>query len=65
MADGVATGSPRVLPGEGELPLRSFVAALGEAGFDGAFSVEIFPEESPPDPLAFARQALAAVRALL
>jgi 3-dehydroshikimate dehydratase len=65
VVDGAVTGSPRVLPGEGELPLHSFVAALGEAGFDGAFSVEIFPDGPPPDPLAFARQALGAVRSLL
>ena len=65
VADGVVTGSPRVLPGDGELPLRAFVAALAETGFDGALSVEIFPEQSPPDPLAFARRALHALRLVL
>jgi sugar phosphate isomerase/epimerase len=54
-----------VLPGDGELPLRAFVAALAETGFDGALSVEIFPEQSPPDPLAFARRALHALRLVL
>jgi sugar phosphate isomerase/epimerase len=63
--DGVVTGSPRVLPGDGELPLASFAAALVEAGFDGALSVEIFPEKPSPDPLEFARRCLAAVRALV
>jgi 3-dehydroshikimate dehydratase len=65
VVDGVVTGSPRALPGEGELPLGSFVAALETAGFDGALSVEIFPEESPPDTLAFARRALDALRSVL
>ncbi len=64
-ADGVVTGSPRVLPGEGELPLASFAAALAEAGFDGALSVEIFPEKPSPDPLEFARRCLAALRAIM
>jgi 4-hydroxyphenylpyruvate dioxygenase len=65
VVDGVVTGSPRVLPGEGGLPLRSFVASLAATGFDGALSVEIFPEQSPPDPLAFARRALDALRSVL
>jgi 4-hydroxyphenylpyruvate dioxygenase len=65
VADGVATGSPRALPGDGELPLAAFVAALTEARFDGALSIEIFPEESPPDPLDFARRCLHALRALV
>ncbi|MGO9963851.1 MAG: sugar phosphate isomerase/epimerase family protein [Acidimicrobiales bacterium] len=63
--DGLVTGSPRVLPGDGELPLASFAAALVEAGFDGALSVEIFPEKPSPDPLEFARRCLASVRALV
>lgn len=65
VVDGIVTGSPRALPGEGELPLRSFVGALENTGFDGALSVEIFPEESPPDTLAFARRALDALRSVL
>ena len=63
--DGVVTGSPRVLPGEGELPLASFAAALVAAGFDGALSVEIFPQKPSPDPLEFARRCLGAVRRLV
>jgi sugar phosphate isomerase/epimerase len=65
VVDGVATGSPRMLPGEGELPLGSFVAALAEAGFDGALSIELFPAEPPSDPLEFARRGLDTLRALL
>ncbi len=65
VVDGLVTGSPRVLPGDGELPLASFAAALVEAGFDGALSVEIFPEKPSPDPLEFARRCLASVRALV
>jgi 4-hydroxyphenylpyruvate dioxygenase len=65
VVDGVATGSPRALPGEGELPLESFVAALRAAGFDGALSIEVIPAESPPDPLEFARRGLGALRALV
>jgi sugar phosphate isomerase/epimerase len=65
VVDGVASGSPRALPGDGELPLGSFVAALAEAGFDGALSIEIFPAESPPEPLEFARRGLDALRSLL
>jgi sugar phosphate isomerase/epimerase len=64
VADGIVTGSPRVLPGEGELSLRSFVAALEETGFDRALSVEVLPEESPPDALAYAGRALGALRSL-
>ena len=64
VADGVVTGSPRGLPGEGELPLASFVAALARTGFEGALSLEIFPA-AQADPLAFARRAREALRALV
>jgi 4-hydroxyphenylpyruvate dioxygenase len=65
VVDGVASGSPRALPGDGELPLESFVSALARAGFDGALSIELFPEHSVPDPLEFARRGLDALRSLL
>ncbi len=65
VADGVVTGSPRELPGDGQLPLKGYVDALVEVGFDGALSVEIFPDEAPPDQLAFARRALGMLQALL
>jgi len=65
IADGVATGSPRELPGDGELPLGSFVSALAEAGFDGALSIEVLPEQPAPDPLEFARRGLDSLRSLL
>jgi 4-hydroxyphenylpyruvate dioxygenase len=64
-ADGAVTGSPRALPGEGELPLGAFGAALAEAGFDGALSLEVLPEQPLPDPLDFARRGLDALRSLL
>jgi 2-keto-myo-inositol isomerase len=35
----------RVLPGDGVLPLRDFVAALRSSGFDGVLSVELFNPE--------------------
>lgn len=65
VVDGLPSGSPRALPGDGELPLGSFVTALGETGFDGALSIELFPEAPPPDPLEFARRGLDALRSLL
>jgi sugar phosphate isomerase/epimerase len=65
VADGSATGSPRGLPGEGELPLAAYVAALVDTGFDGFLSIETFPQQAPSDPLEFARRGLAALRALL
>ena len=66
VADGRPTGSPtRLLPGKSKLPLGDYVGALQRARFDGALSVEIFPDRPHADPLAFARQALRATRALL
>jgi sugar phosphate isomerase/epimerase len=65
VADGSAAGSPRGLPGEGELPLAAYVAALVDTGFDGVLSIETFPQQAPSDPLEFARRGLAALRALL
>jgi 4-hydroxyphenylpyruvate dioxygenase len=65
VADGLVTGSMRKLPGEGELPLAAFIAALGRAGFDGALSLEVLPTKALPDARAFAGLALEAVRGLL
>lgn len=65
VVDGSPSGGPRELPGDGELPLGSFVAALAEASFEGALSIELFPAKSPPDPLEFARRGLDALRSLL
>jgi sugar phosphate isomerase/epimerase len=65
VVDGARSGGPRELPGDGELPLGSFVAALAEAGFDGALSIELFPHESLPDPLELARRGLDALRLLV
>lgn len=40
-------GKPRThrLPGEGELPLRAFLAALARDGYDGLITLEIHPRE--------------------
>jgi sugar phosphate isomerase/epimerase len=37
--------SHRVLPGEGVLPLREAIGYLGDAGYDGALSVEVFNQD--------------------
>ena len=57
--------SHRVLPGEGVLPLREAIGYLGDNGYDGALSVEVFSEDLwalPPAEVAMrAREALASV----
>lgn len=35
----------RNMPGEGDLPVREFVAAVAETGYDGYFSLEIFNDQ--------------------
>ncbi|HEX7526922.1 MAG TPA: hypothetical protein VF327_11475, partial [Gaiellaceae bacterium] len=35
----------RALPGEGEFPIRAYVAALREAGYSGPWGVEVLSEE--------------------
>ena len=50
----------RALPGEGDLELTGFVAALHASGFSGALSVETFPQQPWQDPLSAARRAVAA-----
>jgi 4-hydroxyphenylpyruvate dioxygenase len=52
----------RALAGQGTLDLPAFVRALVESGYSGPLSLEIFPATRWRDPLAFAREAIAAVR---
>jgi len=52
----------RALPGQGMLDLAGFARGLRNLGYSGPLSLEIFPSAPWPDPLAFAREALAAVR---
>jgi 4-hydroxyphenylpyruvate dioxygenase len=52
----------RTLAGRGTLDLPVFVRALTQAGYGGPLSLEIFPATSWQDPLAFAREAVAAMR---
>jgi 4-hydroxyphenylpyruvate dioxygenase len=62
LADAGIGAGVRVSPGEGTLDLPAFVRALWLAGYCGPLSLEIFPRAPWPDPVAFARQALAAMR---
>jgi sugar phosphate isomerase/epimerase len=39
------TVNHRMLPGEGEFPIRSYVAACREAGYDGPWGIEVLSEE--------------------
>ncbi|HWQ00524.1 MAG TPA: TIM barrel protein, partial [Gaiellaceae bacterium] len=39
------TVNHRRLPGEGEFPIRDYVAAVREAGYDGPWGVEVLSEE--------------------
>ena len=39
--------SDRLVPGQGEIPLPSFLQAVRETGFNGAYSVEIFSHDVP------------------
>ena len=35
----------RALPGEGEFPIREYVAAVRDAGYDGPWGVEVLSQE--------------------
>ena len=35
----------RELPGEGEFPIREYVAAVRDAGYDGPWGVEVLSQE--------------------
>jgi hydroxypyruvate isomerase len=65
LADCDMRGEGRALPGEGDFDLDAFVQALAAVGYEGALSLEIFPSQPWPDPLAFARKALATLRQLI
>ena len=39
------TVNHRRLPGEGEFPIRDYVAVCREAGYDGPWGVEVLSEE--------------------
>ncbi len=63
--DKLTLGS-RILPGEGVIDLRGFVAALRARGYEGPLSVELFNERvwaMPPDEAA--RAAMASLKAFL
>ena len=60
------TDAHRLLPGLGILPLREIIAAFRRIGYDANASVEIFrPEYWERDPFELAREAKAAVEAVL
>jgi 2-keto-myo-inositol isomerase len=60
------TDAHRLLPGLGILPLREIIAAFKRIGYDGVASVEIFrPEYWERDPFELAREAKAAVEAIV
>ena len=61
LTDALSARHLRVLPGEGDLALESFVRALAAAGYAGVLSLELFPTAPWDDPLAFARQAMASI----
>ena len=61
LTDAISAQHLRVLPGEGDLFLESFVRALAAAGYTGASSLELFPAAPWDNPLAFARQAMASI----
>jgi 2-keto-myo-inositol isomerase len=60
------TDAHRLLPGLGVLPLKEIIAAFRQIGYDANASVEIFrPEYWERDPFELAREAKAAVEAVL
>jgi sugar phosphate isomerase/epimerase len=65
LADLEPLGGGRALAGQGTLDLAGFARALLAVGYSGPLSLEIFPSAPWPDPLAFAREALAAVRSCI
>ncbi len=74
LSDAIASGKSveelqdedRVLPGEGELPVDSLLAAIGRTGYCGPVSVEVFhPKYKHQGPLAVAKDAFHAARTAL
>jgi 4-hydroxyphenylpyruvate dioxygenase len=59
------TDGDRVLPGEGDLPLRAIVETIGKTGFAGPISVEVFhPKYGNEDAGLVAERALQAAKRL-
>jgi sugar phosphate isomerase/epimerase len=53
----------RKFPGEGALPLKAFVEALKQAGYDGPYSLELLrPEYWTMDPFEVARRGMASMQ---
>jgi 2-keto-myo-inositol isomerase len=66
LPSGQLTDAHRLLPGLGILPLKEIIAAFRRIGYDANASVEIFrPEYWKRDPFELAREAKAAVEAVL
>lgn len=56
----------RVLPGHGVMPMRSITQALGEIGFSGPYTVELFRRDYwAMDPAEVATMGIAAMRSVL
>ena len=56
----------RLLPGEGQFPLREFMEAVRSTGYRGWYDLEIMSEEyDKQDPDRIARRSFASLRALL
>ena len=73
LSDAILAGRPvtaitdgdRVLPDEGDLPLREIVETIGRTGFAGPISVEVFhPKYASEDARRVAERALRAARRL-
>lgn len=59
------TDAQRLLPGEGVIALRALVDRIEEAGYSGAYSLELFrPEYWKMDPLDLARRGIESMRRL-
>jgi 2-keto-myo-inositol isomerase len=57
--------SDRLLPGDGVIPLREYIAGLARIGYNGAYSLELFrPEYWKLDPHVVARRGIEKMRAL-
>lgn len=60
------TDDDRVLPGEGELPLKEAMDALRQTGYGGGMSVEVFhPKYAERDPYEVSREAFQRTQDLL
>jgi 2-keto-myo-inositol isomerase len=56
----------RLLPGEGQFPLREFVEDVRATGYNGWYSLEIMNENDPKeDPAVIARSSMASMKTLL